>query len=175
MQPEFICLDLGLQALKYVDAANDAVPEQPPIKAMALAPFGAGGRINAARAAALHQREALSAMLADTDVVILLAGLGGGTGSGLTPIMARLARAAGALTVAAVVTPFEYEGVRNQKADAAIRYLDREADVMMTFSNEAWAARHDEEAPMIDVFNALDRHIAASVRTLLDRASQGRC
>jgi len=120
--PEFICVDLGDQALRHVSTANDAAPERAPIKTVSLAPFGSGGWVNGARAMALRQREVLRALVADADMVVLVAGLGGGTGSGVTPIMARFAHEAGALTLAAVVTPFDYEGVRQRKADAAIRH-----------------------------------------------------
>lgn len=165
-RPEFSCVDLGEQALRYVAAASENHPERMPIKTVSLAPFGAGGWVNGARAMALRQREVLRALVGDADMVVLVAGLGGGTGSGVTPIMARLAHEAGALTVAAVVTPFGYEGVRLQKAGTAISYLNREADLVMEFSNEDWAKRHSDDTPMIDVLNGLDRHIAGSIRAL---------
>ncbi len=169
---EFVYVDLGQQALRYVAAANEGYPELAPIKTVSLAPFGAGGWINGARAMALRQREALSAMLSGSEMVVLVAGLGGGTGSGVTPIMARLAREAGALAVALVVTPFEYEDVRQRKADTAIRHLRREADLMMAFSNEDWSNRYGDDTPMIDVFDSLDRHIAGSILNLIDRAAK---
>jgi cell division protein FtsZ len=166
LRPKFICVDLGQQTLRYVATANDANPEQAPIKTVSLGPFGAGGWVNGARAMALRQREALRALLADADMVVLVAGLGGGSGSGVTPIMARLSHDAGALTMAAVVTPFAYEGVRQRKAADAIRHLHREADLVMEFSNEDWSKRFSDDTPMIDVFTSLDRHIAGSVRGL---------
>lgn len=171
IRPEFICVDLGEQALRYVAAASENHPERAPIKTLALAPVGAGGSVNAARAVALRQREALRALIAGADMVVLVAGLGGGTGSGVTPIMARLAREAGALTVAAVVTPFAYERMRHEKACAAIRYLHREADLVMEFSNENWSNRYSDDTPMIDVFNSLERHIAGRIRVLSNRTA----
>lgn len=170
-RPEFSCVDIGEQALRYVAAASKNHPERAPIKTLSLAPVGAGGWVNGARAVALRQRQALQALLAGEDMVVLVAGLGGGTGSGVTPIMARLAHEAGALTVAAVVTPFSYEGERRrQKADTAIRHLKRETDLVMEFSNEDWAKRHSDDTPMIDVFASLDRHIAGRIRSLMDNA-----
>jgi cell division protein FtsZ len=163
-RPDFICVDLGEQALRYVAAASNNHPERAPIKTMSLAPVGAGGWVNGARAVALRQRPAFQALVADADIVVLVAGLGGGTGSGVTPIIARLARETGALTVAAVVTPFTYEGARTQTADAAIRYLKREANLVMEFSNENWTRRYSDDAPMIDALSGLDRHIASHIR-----------
>jgi cell division protein FtsZ len=170
--PEFICVDLGQQTLRYVAAANEALPERAPIKTMSLAPLGAGGWVNGARAMALRQREALTSLVADANMVILVAGLGGGTGSGVTPIMARFAHESGALTIAAVMTPFDYEEVRQRKANTALGYLRREADLLMAFSNEAWSKRFGEDTPMIDVFANLDRHIAERIRVLMNDANE---
>lgn len=162
----YLCVDLGPHALHFVDAANDAHPALTPIKTLMLAPARAGGRVNAARAACLHHRATLSEMLAGSDRVVLLAGLGGGTGSGVTPIMAQIARPAGAATVAAVVTPFDFEGARNRRANAVIHRLQREADVVMAFSNEEWINRFSGDASLLDIWDALDRHIAASVQAV---------
>ncbi len=167
----YVCVDLGPHVLHFVEGANDADPALPPIKTLMLAPVRAGGRVNAARAACLRHRAVLTDMLTGTDVVVLVAGLGGGTGSGITPIMARLARDAGAVTVAAVVTPFEYEGVRNRRADAATNRLKREADLVMAFSNEEWFNRYRGDTPLFDVFDALDRHIAGSLYSVISRLS----
>ena len=165
----YVCVDLGPHALEFVEAANDSDPALSPIKTLVLAPVRAGGRVNAARAACLRHRAVLADMLAGSDMVVLVAGLGGGSGSGISPIMARLARDAGAVTVAAVVTPFEYEGVRNRRADAAIDRLQREADLVMAFSNEEWFNRFNGDTPLFDVFDAMDRHIANSIQGVVRR------
>lgn len=162
-RPKFSCVNLGEQALRYVAAASENHPERAPIKILSLAPFGAGGWVNGARAMALRQREVLRALVADADMVVLVAGLGGGTGSGVTPIMARLAREAGALTVATVVTPFAYEGVRQQKASTAIRYLQSEADLVMEFSNEGWSQNLPDSASMTDLFFSLDHSVGSRI------------
>lgn len=89
-------------------------------------------------------------------------------------IMARLVRATGAVTVAAVVTPFKYEGVRNRRADAAIIRLQREAGLMMAFFNQGWFNRYNDDTPMFDVFDALDRHIATSLYSVISRLNAPR-
>lgn len=170
----YVCVDLGPHALEFVDIANDADPALAPIKTLMLAPVRAGGRVNAARAACLRHRAILTEMLTGSDMVVLLAGLGGGTGSGVTPICAHAARATGAVTVAAVVKPFAYEGARNRRADAAIDRLQREADLVMAFSNEEWFNRYRDDTPLFDVFDALDRHIANSIQSTMRRAFQYR-
>lgn len=170
----YVCTDLGPHALEFVDIANDANPALAPIKTLMLAPVRAGGRVNAARAACLRHRATLTEMLIGSDMVVLVAGLGGGAGSGISPLMASLARAAGAVTVAAVVTPFDFEGVRNRRADAAIDRLRREADVVMAFSNEEWFNRYRDDTPMFDVFDALDRHIANQLHAVVSRINTSR-
>jgi cell division protein FtsZ len=165
----YVCVDLGPHALEFVNIANGANPALAPIKTLMLAPVRAGGRVNAARAACFCHQAILTELLAGSDMVVLLTGLGGGTGSGVTPILARLARDAGAVTVAAVVTPFKYEGVRNRRADAAIDLLQREADVVIAFSNEEWFNRYRDDTPMFDVFDALDRHIANRLHAVISR------
>jgi cell division protein FtsZ len=174
LRTDYVCVDLGQQALRYVTAASDAAPERTPIKTASLAPFGAGGWVNGARAMALRQPEALSALVDGSEVVVLVASLGGGTGSGVTPIMARFAQEAGALTIAAVVTPFAYEGVRQRKRRTAIEHLRRNADMVLTFSNEEWANRYADDTPLIDVFTELDRHIANSIQGVVRRVFRHR-
>ena len=168
----YVCTDLGPHALEFVDIANDANPALAPIKTLMLAPVRAGGRVNAARAACLRHRATLTEMLIGSDMVVLVAGLGGGAGSGISPLMASLARAAGAVTVAAVVTPFDYEGVRNRRADAVMNRLQREADLAMAFSNEEWINRYRDDTPLFDVFDALERHIANSIQGVVRRVFQ---
>jgi len=100
-------------------------------------------------------------------MVVLLAGLGGGTGSGVTPIMTRLARAAGAVTVAAVATPFDFEGNRNRGADAVVNRLRRDADLVMAYSNEEWINRFSGDASLKDLWDALDRQIDTEARNAI--------
>lgn len=166
--PEFIGIELDLAVLNYVDADNAAMPGCAPIKTVSLATSGAAGRVNRGRAAALRKRDALRAMLIDTDMVILVVGLGGGTGSGVTPIMARLAREAGALTVAAVVTPFAFEGeARNRTADTAFNHLKREADLLVRFSNQALNDITGDDIDQGEFFALQNQRISLFLRGLM--------
>lgn len=170
---DYVCVDLGERSLRSVEAANHADPALTPIKTLMLAPLGAGGRTNAARAACLRYRIALSEMLAGADLVFLVAGLGGGTGSGVTPIAARMARATGAVTIAAVVTPFHFEGVRNEKAARAFGHLQHEADMVLAVSNREWADRYCDDATICNVFAGLEQHMAERLRLVITKlASQ---
>ena len=120
---------------------------------------------------ALRQRESLKALLTGADMVVLVAGLGGGAGSGVTPIIARLAHNAGIFTVATTVMPFSYEIVRCQTARTAIKYLRCEADLVMEIGNEDWSQGRGD-MPVADVLASLDRHIGERIRGVLDNANQ---
>lgn len=169
--PEFIGIDLDLAVLNYIDTDNAAMPGCAPIKTLSLGTLGAC-RVNRGRAAALRKRVALRELLADTKVVFLVAGLGGGTGSGVTHIMARLAREAGALTVAAVVTPFEFEGeTRNKTAHTAVSHLKREADLVVQFSNQELMNVTGDDIDQGEFFALQNQRIAACLRSLMEGAN----
>ncbi|HAY27447.1 MAG TPA: hypothetical protein PK440_21380 [Candidatus Accumulibacter phosphatis] len=117
-------------------------------------------------------RSRAGCLAARSDMVVLLAGLGAGTGNGVTPVMARSARDVGAVTTAAVVTPFDLEGAtRNRRADAVTNRLQGEADWVIAFSNEEWINRFSGDTPLFDIFNALDRQIATTVHFVVARLS----
>lgn len=171
MTAEYICIDLGSGTLPGVDASTGALLDYSPIKIISLAEFGAGGSVNAARVAALRKRDQLRTLMAGAALVFLVAGLGGGTGSAVAPILARLAGEAGALTVATVITPFEFEGKRNQTARTTLGYLQREADSVVEFSNEKIASMQDESMTMDWLFTMIDLDIAGGIREVWDRLS----
>jgi len=99
--------------------------------------LGAGGDPERGRAAAEEDREQLSGLCAGADLVILLAGLGGGTGTGASPVVAELARKAGALVLGMVVLPFEWEGARRQRqAQAGLQNLKAAADAVICLPNQ---------------------------------------
>jgi len=167
--PEFICIRLDWGVPIHGDVLDPPIPGYAPITTLSLATSGTAGRVNRGRAAALRKRGALKRLLAGTDVVFLVAGLGGGTGSGVTPIMARLAREAGALTVAAVLTPFEFEGEqRNRNADTAMEHLNREADLVVRFSNQGLQKDVGDDIFIDDFFAVQNKRIAVCLRSLMD-------
>ena len=170
--PEFICIDLDLDVLNYVDADNAAMPGGALTKTLSIATLGASRRVNRGLAAALRKRDALRALLANTKVVFLVAGVGGVTGSGVTPIMARLAREAGALTVAAVVTPFDWEGRRSTPfSNTAINDLKREADLVVRFSNQELMEVAGDDITQGEFFALQNQRIAACLRSMMEDES----
>ena len=158
---ELVCVDLGMQSLPSVDILNETTVGSLSLKTISLTPYGAGGEVNAARAAALRNIDVINAAVNGSGTVILVAGLGGGTGSGVLPIIARAARNAGAVTVAVVVMPFDFEGPRIGTVDNALSYLEREVDLVIPFSNQDLGDSMGDGALLADIYAQQDRRIMA--------------
>ena len=169
---ELICIDLDMRSLSYVQAVRQKSPSALPVRTILLSPYGAGGQVNDARVAAFTHVELLNATVSDADAVMLVTGLGGGTGSAIAPIMARLARNAGAATFAVVVTPFDFEGLRNRTSDIAIRHLEREADLVVRVSNQELADTMGDDTLMSNLSVAQEQRIATYIRAFLAKADQ---
>lgn len=135
--------------------------------------MGAGGDLEIGRLAANEDLDALRALVANRDLLILIAGLGGGTGSGVAPILARIAREEGLLVLAYVTTPFTFEGSRRQEqAQECLAALKQTADAVICLPNERLHDLLPEGTPLQDAFAFVDRMMTAGVRglwTLLTR------
>lgn len=115
--------------------------------------LGAGGDPELGRAAAEDDAEKLSALCAGADIVFILAGLGGGTGTGAAPVLARLARASGALVLAIVTLPFDFEGTRRQQqAQAGLETLKIAADAVICLPNQKLFKLLDEKTSVVESF-----------------------
>src|SRR5690554_4963603 len=99
--------------------------------------LGAGANPQIGRQAAEESREEIQALLENTDMVFITAGMGGGTGTGAAPVIAEIARKTGALTVGVVTKPFEFEGkVRKRQAEEGVKALKEQVDTLITIPNE---------------------------------------
>ena len=138
------------------------------VKAMAIGDgFGSGGNPESAVELFGEYESRVVDFIDGADVVILLAGLGRGTGSGLAPEIARIARHSGALTIAAVNMPFEFEGrFRNQSAQRAHELLESSADAVMTMCNDDLLAGGAMGGSLNDAFVNADMNIAAAVHAV---------
>lgn len=117
--------------------------------------FGAGGDPELARAAAEEEIPGLRALCQGQSFIFLVAGLGGGSGTGITPIVARVAREAGASVFAFVTAPFECEGSRRQQqALVGLHRLKTVADGVLCLPNEKMLLLVDDRAPLLEVFRA---------------------
>lgn len=165
LRAELIAVDLCPHTLWHVEAASKAMLDRAPIQVIPISKFGSGRRVNAARASALRHSEALKEAVTGVDVVILIAGLGSGTGGGVAPMLARWSRAAGAQTVVIAVTPFNI-GRLAEQSDSALKSLYKNADQVFHFSNQALGDELGDDVTLEDVFATQERRIAAWVQGL---------
>jgi len=121
--------------------------------------LGSGGDPEPARKAAEFDQEKVARELAGCDVVFLCAGLGGGTGTGATPVVAKLARSMGILTICVVTMPFQFEGRhRASLASASLKQLQQECDLLIPVPSEGLVSRMAPGTPLADCFLELSGH-----------------
>jgi cell division protein FtsZ len=127
--------------------------------------LGAGGDPDVGRAAAQEDLEKLQSFCAGADIIFLLAGLGGGTGTGAAPVIARMARENGALVLALVTLPFEFEGGRRQlQADVGLQQLKAAADAVICLANQKLFKLIDEKTSVLDGFKISNGLLAEGLR-----------
>jgi cell division protein FtsZ len=150
---EFIAINTDLQAL----ARFDGVAEGLNIGKEVTRGLGAGGIPDNGRKAAEESRAEIMKLVAGSDLVFVTAGMGGGTGSGAAPIVAEIAREAGALTVGVVTKPFGFEGRRRmQQALQAIENLRSVVDTLIIVSNDRLLQIIPENTPLQRAFSVAD-------------------
>jgi cell division GTPase FtsZ len=130
---------------------------------------GAGGQPEVARHWAMSDRARIAEVLTGTQMVFVVAGMGGGTGSGVSPVVAEIAHSLGVITIGLVTTPFAYEGRRMQFAKEGIDELKKYADTVIPCSNEALEKTLGPEVSMGDAFDAVDSWFELVIRKSLER------
>lgn len=131
--------------------------------------LGAGADPEVGRTAAEESREKLKDLLFDTDMVFITAGMGGGTGTGASPIIAEIAKEAGALTVAVVTKPFAFEGIRRmQSAEEGIEALAETVDTLIVIPNQRLLEVVDKKMTFIDAFRLADNVLGQGVKGISD-------
>lgn len=137
--------------------------------------LGSGGDASLGAQAARESESAILRALEGCDLAVIAAGLGGGTGSGVAPEVARLAKEQGACVVSVVIRPFRFEGERRSvAADEALARLALYSDMVLRFDNDAMENLIDSEKGVLDAFsvvNALMAHAVLIVPSLLDSSS----
>ncbi|KAL2322725.1 hypothetical protein Fmac_027104 [Flemingia macrophylla] len=153
---EFYAINTDAQALLHSAAEN-------PIKIGELLTrrldAGTGGNPLVGEQAAEESKEAIASSLQGSDLVFVTAGMGGGTGSGAAPVVARIAKEAGYLTVGVVTYPFSFEGrKRSLQAGAleAIEKLQKNVDTLIVIPNDRLLDMADEQTPLQDAFLLAD-------------------
>lgn len=131
--------------------------------------LGAGANPQVGRDAALESGEVIKAALADSHMVFITAGFGGGTGTGAAPVLAKLCKDMGILTVAVVTRPFSFEGKkRARQADEGLAELRKSADTVITIPNDRLRGLASKNAKMIDMFKKADEILLHSVKGITD-------
>ena len=127
--------------------------------------LGAGGDPARGRAAAEEDAAAIRALVADANIVFIVAGLGGGTGTGAGPVVARIAKECGALVLAIVMTPFECEGGRRtRQAQLGLQELKSAADGVICLPNQRVFKLVDEKTSLLEAFRITNDLISQGVR-----------
>ena len=135
--------------------------------------LGAGGNPEVGREAAQHHRQEMEELFSGADLVVVAASLGGGTGTGATPVVAEVAKSRGALVVAILVLPFYWDG--NPKKEEAARQLEemqKIADAYSVVPNDAIFEMVSEETPDEEAERLMDGIVQDSVSGLVEMISR---
>src|SRR3989339_698612 len=149
---DFVVLNTDVQALHHSTA-----PQKLHIGKSVTRGLGAGMDPEVGRKAAEESQNEIREILKDSDMVFITCGLGGGTGSGASSVVAEVARELGALTVAVVTKPFSFEGPkRRDVADAAWEKLARNVDAIITIPNDRILQVIDKKTTLLESFKIVD-------------------
>ena len=161
---EFIVANTDAQALSHSEA-----PLRIQIGAKLTKGLGAGAMPAVGRQAALEDTDQIISALDGADMVFVTSGLGGGTGTGAAPVIASLASELGALTVAVVTKPFEFEGKRRKtQAEKGLAELRECVDTMITIPNERLLTTTDRSAKLSEAFATADDVLRQAIQGISD-------
>jgi cell division protein FtsZ len=161
---EFISINTDLQVLKDSRAHHKIQ-----VGTKLTRGLGSGGDPETGRLAAEESIETIRDSMQGADMVFLTAGMGGGTGTGATPVIASLARANGALTVGIVTKPFFFEGSkRMDQAERGLRELKKEVDTLIVIPNDKLLSISDETTTVLDAFAKADEVLCNATKGISD-------
>jgi len=161
---EFIALNTDCQAL-----SKCAAPTKVQIGSRITKGLGSGGDPEVGRRSAEEDREVIEEVVAGADMVFITVGMGGGTGTGAGPIVAEIAKKAGALTVAVVTRPFIFEGKkRMRQAEDGIAEIRRQADTVIAIPNQKLLQVVAKDTPLLDAFAVADDVLLKATRGISD-------
>ncbi len=161
---EFIAVNTDAQALEQSQATRTIRIGSPGARRL-----GAGGDPAIGQKAAEETESDLADAVAGADMVFITAGMGGGTGTGAAPVLARLARKHGALTVGVVTTPFRFEGARRmQAAQAGIDRLREAVDALIVIPNDRLLSMVDKNMSVVHAFRLADDMLRHGVQGIAD-------
>ncbi|HTY95999.1 MAG TPA: cell division protein FtsZ [Solirubrobacteraceae bacterium] len=161
---EFLAVNTDLQSLQQSTA--DLTVH---IGAEVTRGLGSGSDADVGRQAAMEDYDRVKAMLKGSDMIFIAAGAGGGTGTGAAPILARISREVGALTVAIVTKPFSFEGARrSEQAERGVRALAEEVDTLIVVPNDRLLGVLDRQTAMVEAFRVADDVLRQGVQGISD-------
>jgi cell division protein FtsZ len=161
---EFIAINTDAQALLMSDADVKLDVGRELTRGL-----GAGADPEVGRRAAEDHAEEIEEALAGADMVFVTAGEGGGTGTGGAPVVARIAKSIGALTIGVVTKPFGFEGKRRQsQAEVGVSNLKNEVDTLIVVPNDRLLEISDRGISMIEAFATADQVLLAGVQGITD-------
>ena len=165
---DFIVLNTDLQAL-----SKSKAPSRVQIGQKLTGGLGAGGNPEKGEQAAQEDTETIKKILSGANMVFVTAGMGGGTGTGSAPIVAKIARELGALTVGVVTTPFDFEGrVRMKQAEEGIKKLHESVDSLIVIPNQQLLKIVDKKAPIRQAFLVADDVLRQGVQGISNIITQ---
>lgn len=161
---EFIAINTDAQALLMSDADVKLDVGRELTRGL-----GAGADPEVGRKAAEDHAEEIEEVLRGADMVFVTAGEGGGTGTGGAPVVARIARSLGALTIGVVTRPFTFEGRRrSNQAETGIEGLRDEVDTLIVIPNDRLLSISDRNVSMLDAFRSADQVLLSGVQGITD-------
>ncbi len=164
LQVDFIAVNTDVQALA-LSKANRCIQ----IGERLTKGLGTGADAKLGELAAMESREKIKNVLAGADMVFIAAGMGGGTGTGASPVVAECAREVGALTLAVVTTPFKFEGrKRVQQAEEGLKKLAAVVDSFLTIANDRLFLVIDKKTPALKAFRIADDLLRQGIQGISD-------
>lgn len=169
-------IEVGLQGVEFIAMNTDAqvleiskAPIKLQIGCNVARGLGVGGDPHLGRSAAEESRAEMEQLLEGADLVFITAGLGGGTGTGAAPVLAEIARALGALTVAVVTKPFRFEGPRRQRvAEEGAEQLREKVDTMIVIHNDRLVSIAERSTTLVEAFRLADDVLRCGVQSISD-------
>ncbi len=161
---EFIAVNTDAQALLHNKATIKIQIGENLTKGL-----GSGGDPEIGRQAAEESREKLKEELTGADMIFITCGEGGGTGTGASPVIAEIAKETGALTVAVVTKPFDFEGVKRKfTAEDGIAKLKEKVDTLIVVPNQKILTVVDKKTPILEAFRKIDEVLTSGVKGIAE-------
>lgn len=163
-------IENGVQGVEFISANTDAQALKRNKAGMVLQlgeeitkGLGAGANPEIGRDSAIENRDRIAEAIDGADMLFVTAGMGGGTGTGATPVVAQVAKELGILTVAVVTKPFSFEGKRLKVAQAGLDELTQHVDSLIVIPNDKLMAVLGEDVSMLDAFKAANNVLYGAV------------